>query len=361
MISNPLIQPLTTDLVDIIGDVHGEIDALRRLMRRLGYRNGGVHPEGRKLVFVGDLTDRGPNSPAVIRLVTRLFDEGLALGVLGNHDLNLLLSQHKHGNHWFFGEPESLDRKDPTITPQALANERMRCCTLRLFRRFPLVLHNHKVRIVHAGWNEWAIERVRQADCADVVTLFQRWQDEADAAVNRLARGEIGPQELLQMHSLDLERGQALFLTRAGSSEELRTAMLDPTGRELARQNFNPIKLLTSGPEKRLDTPIDTGGKIRYEGRLSWWTEYRDTPIVAFGHYSRRALPWDGPRDTVFDDERPQRGLGNGRAVCVDFSVTRRWEERRRKVPFRTALAALRLPEERLYFDNAETVQLESP
>jgi hypothetical protein len=57
-----LVQPLFDGPVDIIGDVHGEIDALRSLMRHLGYKDDGFHPENRRLVFVGDLTDRGPTS-----------------------------------------------------------------------------------------------------------------------------------------------------------------------------------------------------------------------------------------------------------------------------------------------------------
>ena len=67
-----LIQPLFDGPLDIIGDVHGEIDPLRSLLRHLGYDDGGLHPDGRRLVFVGDLTDRGPDSPAVVNLIQRL-------------------------------------------------------------------------------------------------------------------------------------------------------------------------------------------------------------------------------------------------------------------------------------------------
>src|SRR6266542_6303987 len=138
MEDNGLVQPLFEGPVDIVVDVHGEIDALRALLRHLGY-DKGVHPEGRRLVFLGDLTDRGPNSPAVVRMVGRLLDEGLAQGVLGNHDLNLLLGERKHGNGWFFGQREALDASG-RIVPQALADDETRALTLRLFRRLPWVL-----------------------------------------------------------------------------------------------------------------------------------------------------------------------------------------------------------------------------
>ena len=61
---------------DIIGDVHGCYDALRRLCEALGYDAGFHHPEGRGLVFVGDLVNRGPERVRVLRLVSRLVRPG---------------------------------------------------------------------------------------------------------------------------------------------------------------------------------------------------------------------------------------------------------------------------------------------
>ena len=102
--TSSLIQPLFDGPLDIVGDVHGEIDPLRSLMRHLGYDDNGQHPDERRLIFVGDLTDRGPDSPAVVNLVQRLIETGRAQCVLGNHDLNLLLGHRKPDNSWFFGE-----------------------------------------------------------------------------------------------------------------------------------------------------------------------------------------------------------------------------------------------------------------
>ena len=84
----------------IVGDVHGEIDALETLLSRLGYNYHGEHRQGRRLVFVGDLVDRGPDSPAVIERVMALVHRGLAQCLLGNHELNLLRGARKAGNAW---------------------------------------------------------------------------------------------------------------------------------------------------------------------------------------------------------------------------------------------------------------------
>ncbi|OUJ74767.1 polynucleotide kinase-phosphatase [Hymenobacter crusticola] len=95
---------------DIIGDVHGCYQELVQLLTTLGYtietdatqdaRDLGMRvtaPAGRRALFLGDLVDRGPDSPAVLRLVMHMVQEGLALCVPGNHDIKLL--RHLHGKH----------------------------------------------------------------------------------------------------------------------------------------------------------------------------------------------------------------------------------------------------------------------
>lgn len=97
-------RKVDTGPFDIIGDVHGCYDELLALLAKLGWsvtaREG--EPEGacdvlppatdplRKLVFVGDLVDRGPKTPAVLRLVMNLCAVNLAICVPGNHDIKLV-------------------------------------------------------------------------------------------------------------------------------------------------------------------------------------------------------------------------------------------------------------------------------
>lgn len=78
---------------DIIGDIHGCYDELVELLSKLGYQQSGwdwLPPEGRKAIFLGDLVDRGPNSPAVLRTVMEMVAKQHALAVPGNHDVKLL-------------------------------------------------------------------------------------------------------------------------------------------------------------------------------------------------------------------------------------------------------------------------------
>jgi protein phosphatase len=78
---------------DIIGDVHGCADELERLLAELGYQVAWdgkavtvTPPEGRRAIFIGDLVDRGPRSPDVLRIAKSMVESGTALAVVGNHD-----------------------------------------------------------------------------------------------------------------------------------------------------------------------------------------------------------------------------------------------------------------------------------
>jgi protein phosphatase len=80
---------------DIIGDVHGCFDELVKLLDQLGYEMAADattarHPDGRRVFFVGDLVDRGPATPAVLRLAMGMVADGTALCVPGNHEAKLL-------------------------------------------------------------------------------------------------------------------------------------------------------------------------------------------------------------------------------------------------------------------------------
>ena len=86
---------------DIIGDIHGCYDELHILLQKLGYQfekatpkppHYGMrvtHPKGRKVIFVGDLVDRGPQTPEVLKLAMTMVNEAMAFVVMGNHDYKL--------------------------------------------------------------------------------------------------------------------------------------------------------------------------------------------------------------------------------------------------------------------------------
>ncbi len=77
----------------MVGDIHGCHDELIELLGVLGYMKTNeayVHPDGRRAVFLGDLVDRGPATPAVLRTVMAMVRAGSGLCVPGNHDVKLM-------------------------------------------------------------------------------------------------------------------------------------------------------------------------------------------------------------------------------------------------------------------------------
>src|SRR5690606_31064820 len=87
---------------DIVGDVHGCYEELTALLAELGYTVTGesadgpmagpvyAHPEGRMMVFLGDIVDRGPRILDTLKLVYNMVRAGHALCVPGNHDMKFM-------------------------------------------------------------------------------------------------------------------------------------------------------------------------------------------------------------------------------------------------------------------------------
>lgn len=105
---------------DIIGDIHGCSSELETLLAKLGYVDG-AHPEGRTAVFVGDLVDRGPDSPGVLRRVMSMVASGNALCVPGNHENKLgrwLKGRNVQHTHGLAETIEQLEKEDDAFRGQ---------------------------------------------------------------------------------------------------------------------------------------------------------------------------------------------------------------------------------------------------
>lgn len=138
---------------DFIGDVHGCLDELRELLNVLGYT---VHddlsvtpPAGRKAVFVGDLVDRGPDTPGVLRLVMGMVRAGTALCVPGNHDVKLLRALQGRKvtvAHGLDRSLEQLERETPEFRREVMT------FIEGLVSHY--MLDDGKVVVAHAGMKE---------------------------------------------------------------------------------------------------------------------------------------------------------------------------------------------------------------
>jgi hypothetical protein len=343
--ANFLIQPLFDGPLDIVGDVHGEIDALDALLKELGYHDDGTHPQDRRLVFVGDLVDRGPDSPAVLKKVRDLVEAGRAQCVLGNHELNLLRSDEKSDNSWWMS-PE----KD-TKHPMARIDEDEKADLRKFLASLPLALERDELRVVHACWHEESISTLKAltnpgGNAADRYQYYvgkttERMKENRGLAWIKREWRETNPR--LE----DPEWDAVMMPAKAALDSDV--------------QMRNPIAVLTSGVELPAKQPFWAGGKWRMVERIKWWEDYDDNVPVIVGHYWRRygkaALALgDKYGPDLFAGLEPHHWMGKRSNVyCVDFSVGARAEQRASgEDELACKLAAVRFPEWEVVHDDGE-------
>lgn len=334
-----LVERLPEGPVAVIGDVHGEIDALDALLAVLDRD----HPEAR-LVFLGDLADRGPDSPAVIRRVRERMERG-ALCVLGNHELSVLRGEDKGYNRWFFPGKGSWcpDELAGRPVPMATLAPSERAAVREWFGSLPLALERADLRVVHACWDRDAIAAAR-ASSGLALALFQASGPEPNPLKEPPEITAHGP-----------------MLWRRDPAWEIE---------EERFQNANAVAVLTSGRERRAETDDEivwSGGKWRPLVRDRWWERYDEGIPVVIGHYSRM---WDpnvphAKTALLFPGRDPAAPVGRGRDVyCVDYAVGERFHERMSPGGLgRGRLAALVWGEEEpvLRFDDGERVVVPAP
>ena len=343
-----MFAPLPEGPLDVVGDVHGELDALHALLAHLGYDADGGHRDGRRLVFVGDLCDRGPDSPGVIALVKRLVESGRALATLGNHEINLLRGDRKDGNDWFWSDYAPREAK---YEPRAHLPPEQRDGVIAFLRTLPLALERADLRVVHAAWDLASIAQLRAADPAlSRVEHFLRWDADAEALIAARGIGEAARIEYAEYRERLVDPTQAMPMLVA-------TAQVDEI-----RQMANPIRVVTSGIERGAARPFFASGHWRFVERIRWWDEYADSVPVIVGHYWRQFTRVDRAslgktEENLFTDLAPTAWHGrHGNVFCIDFSVGGRFLERPLApgaVP-RSRLGALRWPERVLALDTGE-------
>ena len=151
-------------MIDIIPDIHGHAYKLTGLLTKLGYanRNGAwrhSNPQ-RKVVFLGDFIDRGPQNAAVISIVRRMIDAGTAQAVLGNHELNAI---HFHTMSEADGAPlrphtdKNTKQHGSFLTEHQTGSAKARDA-VKWMKSLPCFLEFDGFRVVHACWNSGFIK-----------------------------------------------------------------------------------------------------------------------------------------------------------------------------------------------------------
>jgi len=288
--------------LDIIGDVHGCANTLKRLLEKLGYTqqdNTYFHP-WRQAIFVGDIVDRGPRIRESLHIVKNMVDAGSAQCVMGNHEYNAL--------GYITPTPDSEGGSDvkyvrahngrhnrliaETLMQFASFPEEWRVF-LEWFRTLPVYLELDGCRVVHACWDDQLIREYVAATggqqdidktfiqlSSDKHTLQGRFMD-------RLTRGtDLSLPEGLSMRSKDgYER--RLFRTKFWAEDPVT----------LADVAFQPDPL-----------PADIAGRALTDADRQKIIYYpADMPPVFVGHYWLQGKP------------KPMRS----NVACLDYSAVK--------------------------------------
>ncbi len=291
--------------LDIIGDIHGHLEPLRRLLRDLGYHepDGWAHPQSRRLLFVGDLVDRGPASLEVAQLIQRLCATGQHLCLLGNHELNLV--QWRHGGTG----PKGSNRD----TIEAIEMDRARWDpVLDFFETLPVAVELHDLRVTHAVWHRGCFEQLEDALASPPPgqTLNEFWRE-------------------------------AVYLHAPFEGGALRPGVpLEPYPGQWEKS----LEIAVKGFESRAKKSFkDNDGVDRDMVRAEWWKpEFTEVPRdkrIIYGHYwnlppipghSHFTPPhpsghpdlreWANTHHKLVADSGRQSVPSQTQAVCVDFN-----------------------------------------
>lgn len=147
---------------DLIGDIHGHAQELQQLLKQLHYTPNDkgvyVHAEGRRVIFCGDLIDRGPEIRKVLQIVRGMVDNGSALIVMGNHEYNMICYHTWIDGH-FLRPHTAKNANHISATLRAFVNHRDEWLDyIEWFKTIPLYLELEGLRVVHACWDQQCID-----------------------------------------------------------------------------------------------------------------------------------------------------------------------------------------------------------
>jgi hypothetical protein len=273
---------------DLIGDVHGEAATLRDLLARLGYRDraGCYRHASRRAIFLGDYIDRGPAIRETLHIIREMVEEGAAVALCGNHELDVLMHDTPDGKRGWLRPHGGRQSAMHTRTHAEFADRPQEWREwLRWFQTLPLLLEMPGLRAVHACWDQTqaGLIRGRRLDDGLLHTAARRDSPEG-RAVHRLLKGPEVP--LPEGTHVRGRQGAALSEMRVRWWRDSRGA----TYREACIHRHD------AGPDIRIPR--------KHDALLT--PHYDDTRPIFIGHY------WLAP-------EPPS--LLTPTIACLDYSV----------------------------------------
>ena len=283
---------------DLIGDVHGCANSLASLLELMGYehKQGCYRHASRKVIFVGDIVDRGPRIREALHIVKDMVDHDQAEIVLGNHEYNAMcyctegregsgkqyLREHNARHHRLIRE--TLEQFDDYRDEWK--------AFLSWFHEIPLFIEKDGFRVVHACWDSAAITKLRNRSdhhCINVDFLHE--SAVAGSAASRLV------DKLIRGTALELPDGETILGKDGLARSMFRTKFWNDHPQTYNDVVFQPDPL----PEYMAHRELSA---IEKQQLLSYSLD--ELPVFV-GHY------W------MDDDPEPIRQ----NVVCLDYSAVK--------------------------------------
>ncbi len=249
---------------DIIGDIHGCAKHLCGLLTLLGYENHGTELEphyfhkSRKVIFLGDYIDRGPEIFKTLAIVRSMVDSGSAYAIMGNHEYNAILYNTQDGNGEF------LRSHNETHTKQHQA-------TLEQCKR------------VGANWDDW-IEWFK------TLPLWLQIKDSAGCEIHAV-HACFDTEKMKEFFSLNVG-GRPLLLGDFCAPRLTEKGIFETAKK--GSQSYKLLEDILKGPEAPFKSGFeDKDGNYRDSIRLRWWEKkatFKEMTLMDLTGFSKESL-----------------------------------------------------------------------
>lgn len=281
---------------DIIGDVHGHVNDLRKLLKELGYgvsQQGHYYHPDRQAIFVGDYIDRGIHSRQVVELVMAMQRAGSAIALMGNHEYNALCYHTEIGEDEYLRNHSSKNIAQHCATLVSFGQEGFLKEALEWFYTLPVYWEDASLRVVHACWDPHHLDILRKH------LVDNRFTPEVlPASADKKSDFYDAVEVVLKGRELELPKGRSFLDKDDHKREEIRVKWWEhPEGR-----SYRDYAVKIEKGYEDLHDPVPTDKHI---GSI-----YGDEEKpVFFGHY------WL---------ENPTPELQKHNVCCLDYSVAKK-------------------------------------
>ena len=283
---------------DLIGDLHGCARTLEKLLQLLGYRQqrGCYRHPTRKVVFIGDLVDRGSAIRETLQLVRAMVEQGEAQVVIGNHEYNCIIYcqlARENSPRTYLREHNPRHERQIRETLQQMDDypDEWRDY-LDWFRHMPLYLEFEHFRAVHACWDTQLIVQMKEQGISDLSD-----DDLLHGSVERDSFEWLVTDRLLRGTQLHLPNDEVMVTVEGFRRHMYRTRFWGDRPYCHRDVVFQPDPL----PEHIASKPLT---QVEHDQILHYGSE--EKPLF-IGHYWRQGEP-----TTITDN-----------IVCLDYSAVK--------------------------------------